>query len=164
MDILRAAALILATVTMGVMAGVFQLYAYAIMPGLGLTNDRTFVGAFQVIDTAISNPLFLGNFFGALLLTGLAAVLHIGADEEPVLPWTVAALILYVVVVVSTMTVNVPLNDAIKAAGDPDRIDLAAVRGRFDEAKWTRWNLVRAVLTTAALACLAWALVLYGRL
>jgi uncharacterized membrane protein len=164
MDILRVAALILATVTMGVMAGVFQLYAYAIMPGLGRTDDRTFVGAFQAIDTAIINPLFLGNFFGALLFTGLAALLHIGADEEPVLPWTVAALILYAPVVVTTITVNVPLNDAIKAAGDPDSIELAAVRGRFDEARWTRWNLVRAVLTTAALACQAWALVLYGRL
>jgi uncharacterized membrane protein len=164
MDILRAAALLGATITMGVMAGVFQLYAYAIMPGLGRTNDRTFVGAFQAIDTAIINPLFMGNFFGALLFTGLAAVLHIGEDEQSVLLWAVAALILYAAVVVSTITVNVPLNDAIKAAGDPDHIDVAAVRGRFDEARWTRWNVVRAVLTTAALACLAWALVLYGRL
>jgi len=164
MDILRAVALILATMTMGVMAGVFQLYAYAIMPGLGRTNDRTFVGAFQAIDTAIINPLFMGNFFGALVFSGLAALLHIGSEERSVLPWVVAALILYASVVFSTITVNVPLNDAIKAAGDPDRIDVAAVRGRFNEAKWTRWNVVRAVLTTAALACLAWALVLYGRL
>jgi uncharacterized membrane protein len=164
MDILRAAALLAATITMGVMAGVFQLYAYAIMPGLGRTNDRTFVGAFQAIDTAIINPLFMGNFFGALAFTGLAAVLNIGSGERSVLPWTLAALILYAPVVVSTITVNVPLNDAIKAAGDPDRIDVAAVRDRFDETKWKRWNLVRAVLTTAALACLAWALVEYGRL
>jgi uncharacterized membrane protein len=164
MDILRAAALIAATINMGVMAGVFQLYAYAIMPGLGRTNDRTFVGAFQAIDTAIINPVFMGNFFGALLFTGLAAVLHIGSDERSVLPWAAAALVMYVAVVVLTIAINVPLNDAIKAAGDPDRIDVAAVRGRFDEAKWNRWNLVRAVLTTIALACLAWALVLYGRL
>jgi uncharacterized membrane protein len=59
----------------------------------------------------------------------------------------------------------VPLNDAIKAAGDPDRIpDLAAVRERFNEARWVRWNLARAVATTAAFGCLAWALVLYGRI
>jgi quinol monooxygenase YgiN len=32
--------LIAATVTMGVMTGVFQLYAYAIMPGLRRTDDR----------------------------------------------------------------------------------------------------------------------------
>jgi uncharacterized membrane protein len=68
-------------------------------------------------------------------------------------------------VVVATLRVNVPLNDGLKAAGDLDRIaDLAAVRERFNEAKWVRWNLARAVATTAALGCLAWALVLYGRI
>ncbi len=59
--------------------------------------------------------------------------------------------------------VNVPLNDGIKAAGDPREIDdLAAVRERFNEATWVRWNNVRAVAATVAFASLTWALVLYG--
>jgi len=37
----------IALMLMGIMTGVFHLYAYAIMPGLGRTDDRTFVGAFQ---------------------------------------------------------------------------------------------------------------------
>jgi uncharacterized membrane protein len=164
MDILRAAALIAATLTMGVMTGVFQLYAYAIMPGLRRTNDRTFVAAFQAIDTAIINPWFLASFAGAFVFTGLAAVLHLGAGERSVLPWTLAALVLYGGIVVITIAINVPLNDAIKAAGDPDAIDVAAVRRRFSEATWVRWNLVRALASTAALGCLTWALVLHGRL
>jgi uncharacterized membrane protein len=81
-----------------------------------------------------------------------------------VLPWILGAVVLYLAVVVITLAVNVPLNDAIKAAGDPDRIsDLAVVREHFDEARWATWNLVRTVLSTAALGCLAWALVQYGR-
>jgi uncharacterized membrane protein len=165
MDVLRAVALVAATVTVGLMAGVFWIYANAIMPGLGRTDDRTFVGAFQSIDRAIINPLFLATFLGALVLTGLAAALHLGADGRSVLPWAGAAFVLYLAVVVVTMRINVPLNDALKAAGDPDRIaDLAAVRERFDEARWVRWNLARAVASTAAFACLAWALVLYGRM
>ena len=164
MEFLRAAALILATVTVGVFAGIFGLYANTIMPGLRRTDDRTFVGAFQAIDTKIINPLFLLTFFGGLVFTGLAAVLHLGEDFRSVLPWIVAALVLYLVVIVITVVVNVPLNDGIKAAGPPDSItDLAEVRERFNEAKWVRWNLVRAVLTTTAFGCLAWALVLLGR-
>ena len=59
-----------------------------------------------------------------------------------------------------TMVINVPLNDKIKASGDPDRIaDLAAVRERFHEARWVGWNLFRAVASTVAFGCLAWALV-----
>jgi hypothetical protein len=65
----EVAALVAATIAMGIMTGVFHLYAYAIMPGLGKTDDRTFVGAFQSIDRAIINPLFMATFFGALVFT-----------------------------------------------------------------------------------------------
>jgi uncharacterized membrane protein len=159
----RGAALVVATMTMGLMAGVFALYAKAIMPGLHRTDDRTFVGAFQSIDKAITNPLFLATFIGALATTGVAAALHLGADGRSALPWIAAAFVLYLAVFIITVRVNVPLNDEIKAAGDPDRIvDLAAVRERFNEANWARWNIARAALSTAAFGCLAWALVLQG--
>jgi uncharacterized membrane protein len=165
MDAVRALSLIAATMSMGLMAGVFGLYAHTVMPGLGRTDDRTFVGAFQAIDRAIINPWFLaGGFVGALVFTALAAALHLPADRRSVLPWIAVALVLYLAVFVITVGVNVPLNDAIKAAGDPDRIaDLTAVRERFDEARWVRWNNVRTVASTAAFGCLAWALVLFGR-
>jgi uncharacterized membrane protein len=59
--------------------------------------------------------------------------------------------VLYLAVFVITARVNLPLNDGIKAAGDPDRsADLAAVRGQFDEARWIRWNIVRAAANTTA--------------
>jgi uncharacterized membrane protein len=162
LTILQGVALVAATMTTGLMAGVFGLYAHTIMPGLHKTDDRTFVGAFQAIDRAIINPLFMVWFFGALALAAAAAALVGG--EGSVLPWVAAALVLYLAVVVITVAVHLPLNDAIKAAGEPDRIsDLAAVRERFDEARWVAWNVGRAVLSTAALGCLAWALAQYGR-
>ena len=161
---LLAAALMFAALTVGIMSGVMILYANTIMPGLRRTDDRTFVGAFQAIDTAIINPLFLATFLGGLLFTGLAAALSLGEDRRSVLPWIVAALVLYLVVVVATVVVNAPLNDGIKKAGAPDRIaDLAEVRETFNEGKWVRWNLLRAVLTSAAFGCLLWAIVLFGR-
>jgi uncharacterized membrane protein len=158
-DPVAGVVLIVATMAVGLMAGVFGLYANTIMRGLGRTDDRTFVGAFQSIDRAIINPLFLATFFAALILTGAAGVLHIGDDG---LAWIVVAFVLYLVGLVITFAVNVPLNDAIKAAGEPDAIDVAGVRARFDEARWSRWNLVRALLTTASFACLACALALRG--
>ncbi len=164
LEILRTVALLAATMTMGIGAGVFQLYAFAIMPGLGRTDDRTFVGAFQQIDRAIVGPWLFVFFFGALVFTGLAAALHFGADERSVLPWIAGAFVLHLAIFVITIGINVPLNDEIKAAGDPDRIaNLAAVRERFQEAKWVGWNIFRAVASTVAFGCLAWALVLYGR-
>jgi uncharacterized membrane protein len=162
LDLLRGLSLFAATITTGAMTGVFGIYANAIMPGLRATDDRTFVGAFQAMDRAIINPAFMLTFLGALVFSAAAAGLHAG--EKSVLPWIVAAFVLYLAVVVITLAINVPLNDALKAAGDPDRIaDLARVRDRFDEARWVGWNIVRTILSAAAFACLAWALVEFGR-
>jgi uncharacterized membrane protein len=165
MELLRGASLIAATITMGLITGAFALYAHAIMPGLRKTDDRTFVGAFQAMDRAIINPWFMvGGFVGALVFTGLAAALHFGSEVRSVLPWVAAAFVLYLVVFVITIAVNVPLNDGLKAAGDPDQIaDLAAARAQFNEAKWVAWNLVRVALSLVAFGCLTWALVIFGR-
>ena len=164
MELVRGAALLAATMTMGISAGVYQLYAFAIMPGLRRTDDRTFVGAFQQIDRAIIGPWLFLFFFGALVFTALAAALHFGADERSALAWIGSAFVLYLAVFVMTLAINVPLNDGIKASGEPEEIaDLAAVRERFHEAKWVRWNIFRSMASTVAFGCLAWALVLYGR-
>jgi uncharacterized membrane protein len=162
MNTVRTMALLGATITMGLAAGVFALYAHTIMPGLKNTDDRTFVAAFQSLDRAIINPWFmLSAFVGALVLTLAAALTSLGRSA---LPWILAALALYLVAFVVTIAVNVPLNDTIKAAGNPDHItNLAAVRARFDEGRWAAWNLVRVATSTGAFALLAWALVVYGR-
>jgi uncharacterized membrane protein len=164
MSVLRAAVLIAATMTTGLVAGVFGLYTHTIMRGLATTDDRTFVGAFQAIDRAIINPWFMFTFMGALVFTGFAAVLHLGQDVRSVLPWLIVALVLYLVAFGITVAVNVPLNDAIKAAGNPDRIaDLAEVRRQFNEAKWAGYNLVRTISTTVAFGSLCWALIVSGK-
>lgn len=159
----QTALMLAATLTTGLMAGVFVLYAHTIMRGLGTTDDRTFVGAFQAIDRAIINPLFLLTFFGPLLCGGAAATLTFRSGH-PGWPWVVTAAALYLATVAITFAVHLPLNDGIKASGRPEGpADLTRARARFQEERWVAWNLVRAVATTVAFACLAWALVLDGR-
>lgn len=154
-----------ATVTMGLMAGLFYAWDVSVMPGLARLDDRTFVGAFQAVDRAMMNPLFmLLAFMGALAFTGVAAVLYLRDDDHSVLPWVALAFGLYLATFVITMAIHEPLNDALRAAGDPDRIaNLAAVRDAFHETRWVTWNIVRTIATTTAFGCLAWALVLHGR-
>ncbi|HEX2312091.1 MAG TPA: anthrone oxygenase family protein [Thermomonospora sp.] len=163
LKLFQTVSLIAATTSMGLMAGLFAAFSYAVMPGLARTGDRTFVEAVQRINAAILNGWFAIGFAGAIVFTGVAAALHLGADHRAVLPWLLAAFVLYAAVLAITFGINIPLNDAIDAAGDVDRVpDLAAVRAAF-EGRWVRWNAVRAVLSTAALACLGWALIRYGR-
>lgn len=162
METVRTLSLVLATLTMGLVTGAFVLYWHTIMPGLATTDDRTFVSAFQSMDRAIMNPWFmLTGFLGALIFTLIATFTQLG---RPTFLWIVVALVLYVIVFVITIAVNVPLNDAMKAAGLPDNpADLAAIREAFDEAKWRMWNSVRVVACVVAFASLTWALVVHGR-
>ncbi len=160
MNGIEGALLIAATITIGIAAGVYQLYTFAIMPGLRRTNDRTFVGAFQQIDTAIVGPYLLVFFIGPLGLAIAAGALLIDADGSgPAL--IAAAVAIQLVMAAITLRVNVPLNNGIKAAGNPDRIgDIAAVRRRFNEERWVRWNNVRSLAATVAFGLLLWASIL----
>jgi uncharacterized membrane protein len=162
MDTVRTLSLVAATLTMGLVTGAFVLYWHTIMPGLATTDDRTFVGSFQAIDRAIINPWFMiSGFVGALVFTLVAALTQFG---RPALPWVLVALVLYVIVFGITIGINVPLNDAIKAAGLPDSpTDVAAIREAFNEARWRTWNLVRVIACVVAFASLTWALVVHGK-
>jgi uncharacterized membrane protein len=78
--------------------------------------------------------------------------------------WIVAGLALYTLMVVVTFAVHIPLNDDLKAEGDPARIEnLAEVRDDF-VTPWVAWDIVRTLATTAAFGCLTWALVLHARM
>jgi uncharacterized membrane protein len=135
-------------------------FAVAVMPNLAGADDRTFVASMQRYN---DNPVFALTYTVALVLIALAPVLQQRHSSRLALRWTIAALVLYVVVFAMTMGINVPLNYEIDQAGDPDRIaDLAAVRDQF-EIPWVVSNIVRTVLSTAAIAALAWAIFLHGR-
>lgn len=162
---LRTAALIAATMTTGLTAGVFADWSNAIMPGLSDVDDRAFFATYRALDSAITNPLFLGvGFTGALLCTGLSVALHLRGPQRPVLIWTGAALVCYLLVAVITFGVHEPLNQDIREVGQPGGdAEFAAARALLDEARWTAWNTVRALAATLAFGCLTWALVIHRR-
>lgn len=150
--------LVAATVAMGLITGVFYIYACNIMPSLSRSDDRVFIEVMQNIDDQIQNPVFFLSFMGALLLAAVAAW---QSRRSPHRWWVFAALIAYALAFFVTVAANIPLNNELADASDPAKIaDPAAVREEFEDP-WVAWNVVRALLSTLALACLARALLLY---
>ena len=86
LELFRGGALAAATLTTGLMAGLYYAYAISVMLGLSRTDDRTFLSAMQQINVAILNPWFFVSFLGALVFTALAGGLHLHADWRGVLP------------------------------------------------------------------------------
>lgn len=153
MHSIRSTLVFLATISVGLMAGTFALYAHTIMPGLGKTDDRTFVAAFQALDRAIINPWFIGLSFGAALVLTLASTIaYVGHDR---FRWVLAACIAYAIAVAITLSVHVPLNNAIKAAASAaTTADFSEIRRQFHETRWVAWNLVRVIASLGSFGCL----------
>lgn len=167
---LRTPLVLLASLTVGLQAGTYFTWATGVMPGLARVDDATFVEALQQVNVAIVNPVFLATFVGAPVLTGLTWLTGLNgingldgldgvAAPGPARPWALAAFALTIATVVVTVAANVPLNDALAAAGHPGSpADLAAARADFEGA-WVRWNVARAVTSAGALGALSMALV-----
>jgi len=146
---------VVAAVLAGLFAGLFVTFSYAVMPGLGRTDDPTFAGSMREINVAILNPV-LALVFGGSVLTSIAAAI-VGFDDEAARWWLVVGAALVVAAGAVTMGINVPMNDRLEAgvtAGEPP----ASLREVF-EAPWVRWNIVRSVLSTAGFVALLVALV-----
>lgn len=133
----------------GLVAGIFLAFATAVMPGLARGDDRTFVAAMQQVNVAIVNPLFVSLFVAPLVVLGIAFF------TAPARWWVLAALVLYVATVLLTGAGNIPLNDALAAAGSSDP---AAARAAFEDP-WNRLHLVRTATVLASFGCCLVALV-----
>jgi uncharacterized membrane protein len=153
-----------AVIAMGLLAGLFYAFDVAVMPALTAADDRTLVDAMQQMIDKIENPAFYLTLLGAPALAAVALVQARRSGSAKTAGWIVAGLAFYTVMVVVTFAFHFPLNDELKKAGDPARIEnLAAVRDDF-VTPWVAWNIVRTLASTAAFGSLAWALVLRGRM
>ena len=154
MDAVRTGVLLAATLTTGLVAGLFYAFSISVMPALHASPAPVLVEVMQRVNRAILNGWFLLCFVGALML-GLAATVlaAVDGDRGVLVPATIGFL-LYAVQIVITRTVNIPLNDALDAAGSTDP---GAARTAFEQ-RWVRWNHVRTWLCTASFAAWTWAL------
>jgi uncharacterized membrane protein len=148
-----------ALVAMALVAGLIYTFSVAVMPALADADDLTFVETMQRFN---DNPVFQLTFTVALVLTVLAVVVQRRHGPGVAVRWTVAALVLYGIVVAVTFGLHIPLNNDIDGA-DLDRVaDVADVRNDV-EGPWVAGNIVRTVLSTAAVVALARAMFLHGR-
>ncbi|MDG4864423.1 DUF1772 domain-containing protein, partial [Streptomyces sp. T-3] len=163
METARLIALLAATLASGLVSGLFYGFACAVMLALRGSDDRTFIEVMQRINVSILNGWFVLGYIGSFLFTAAALGLQLVGDDAGGAVWpTGGALVVYLVAMSVTNRVNVPLNNTLEAAGAPARITQpAVVREQFEPA-WVRWNVVRAVLCTATMGLLCWALVAHG--
>jgi uncharacterized membrane protein len=150
-----------ATLTTGLVAGVFYAYSVSVDPGLAAQSDASYVATMQEINVRIQNPLFFASFFGAVLFPLAALVVHLPRLRSGRFLLISLASLLYIGGgFLLTAFVNVPMNDQL-ANVDPEapaRV-LSQAREAY-EGPWDFWNGVRTVFSTLSFVALVGACLL----
>lgn len=154
-------AVLLSALLCSLVAGLVLTFAIVVMPGIRTLGKAGFLKSFQAMDRVIQNnqPIFMLVWLGSALVLLASTVLGIWRLEGLDRALLVVACVMYIVgVQVPTVTINVPLNNALQSQ-DIDTMSesaLLATTERF-ESRWLRWNTIRtviAILTTVILLVL----------
>ena len=150
-DSLIVLPLFIASLSAGLMAGVYFAFSIFIMRALDQLGAVQAANAMNAINEAILRSWFMTLFFGS---TGLYAMLAGYAAFNADLAgrwWLFAAGLVYVVgMFLCTAVFNVPLNNRLAEAGGNDSIKCEAWKHYF--VYWTRWNHLRTVCSLLTVA------------
>lgn len=148
--------------TTGLIAGLFYAYSCSVNPGLGKLSDQAYVQAMQSINVEIQNPVFFASFFGALILTPLAAWFNYSGKINLRFLLILAALIVYVIGTFGVTVVgNVPLNEKLAAFDFTSATSGSIKQARLAfESDWNRWHTMRTFASVIAFGLLGMAALL----
>lgn len=142
----------LSLILSGAMFGFFYAWVCSTMWGLDAAEPAIAIQAMQAMNASVRNAVFAPAFFGTPIVLLVAAGLAFGLGRKAsTAAFALGALVYVLGVFVVTMTVSVPMNQALAA------IDVAAVGDRLGaiwqdySGRWQVWNIVRAVAAGAVL-------------
>ena len=148
---LFAALIFVCALGCGLNAGVFFAFSTFVMAGLARLAPGEGINAMNAINVTAVTPVFMSVLFGTGLLCLIALVLALAqwgeAGSLPVLLGSAAYIVGSPLV---TMFFNVPLNNGLARVTEADALGSAVWKNY--QRDWTRWNHVRTVACTLAMA------------
>jgi len=143
-------------ITCGLLAGLYFAFSAFITTALGQIDRASGIAAMNAINRVILRSTFMPLFVGSTLASFVLAVIGVARWGERGAAAMLAGGGLYVLgMFVVTMLGNVPLNNAlIRAERDQDG-DIWSLY----LTRWTRWNHIRTLASTLAMALFIYALV-----
>lgn len=141
-----------AVIGAGLNAGLFFIFSVCIMGALARLPAEQGIAAMQAINVVILNPWFMLEFMGTAVL---ALILVAGGFVYggPARFYLIAGGLLFLGgVMLVTMIVNVPMNNALEAL-EPGSEEAARLWSSTTLVDWVRWNHVRTLSSIGALGC-----------
>lgn len=133
----------------GLMAGLYFAFSTFILQAFDRLGPEPAAAAMNAINVQIVRSLFMPLFLGTTLTSAVLAVIGLIRIGTPGGMAMLAGGAIYVIgMFVVTMALNVPLNNALAAAGGGD---VAEMWSRYIR-NWSLWNHVRTLASTLGCA------------
>lgn len=144
----------------GAIFGFFYVWVCSTMWGLDRADPRVAIAAMQAMNASVRNLVFFPAFFLTPVVLMLTAAAMFLSRQSEAACWFLAGAVVYGAFgLVLTMTVNVPMNEALAEVSPiPSDIDAAREIWAGYSSRWQVWNQVRTGASGLALACAAFGL------
>ena len=132
----------------GAIFGFFYAWVCSTMWGLDAADPRVAIAAMQAMNASVRNAVFAPAFFGAgpvLLITAFVA--YRVARRRAALLFAAGGVIYIIGGMGLTMTVNVPMNEALGLLAVPEDIDAARAIWLAYSPDWQIYNTIRTVVS-----------------
>ena len=144
--------LLIATLTTGLMAGLFYAWSFSVTTGLLKLSDTSYIEAMQSLNKAILNPAFFLIFWGSILSLILVTILHYEQPLSSIFWHLLIATVVYLIGSIAvTIVGNVPLNNSLEKfqliSSSLEEIKLQ--RAAF-ESRWNTLNMIRTISSSLA--------------
>ena len=144
--------------------GFFYAWICSTMWGLDAADPRVAIQAMQAMNASVRNAVFAPAFFGTpWVLFGTAFVAYRAGLGQAALMLAGAGLTYLLGAQLLTMTVNVPMNEALGATAVPDSIEEAQAIWEAYSPRWQVFNTIRTVVSGVSLLLTGYAIFLVGR-
>lgn len=148
----------------GAIFGFFYAWVCSTMWGLDAIDPRVAIEAMQGMNASVRNAVFAPAFFGTPFVMMLTAALARGLGHRRAGLCFAAGGLLYLVGgMILTMSVNVPMNEALGAVAVPEDRAAAAAIWEAYSPRWQVFNILRTLVSGVTLALAGLGLVALAR-
>lgn len=137
----------------GAIFGFFYAWICSTMWGLDTAEPQIAIAAMQAMNASVRNAVFAPAFFGTpLILFGTAVLAWTQLHRFAAAVFFCGALIYLGGGLILTMTINVPMNDALAVIEIPANTSDATQIWRSYSGTWQFWNVLRTLASGVTLA------------
>jgi uncharacterized membrane protein len=99
--------------------GFFYAWVCSTMWGLDAADPRVAIAAMQALNASVRNAVFAPSFFGTAPVLAVTALVALGGGARGTAAWLAVAAALVAAAVLLTVSVNVPMNEALGRPRSP---------------------------------------------